>query len=104
MVEPDSELLLAGDQQVLIHCASGNDRTGFGSALILDVLGVPEDTIVDDYMLTNRYLPIDEEVDRIVGLEIGADDYVVKPYSVVELMARVRTFSSKRTPRPCSDW
>ena len=32
-----------------------------------------------------------EEVDRVRGLETGADDYVVKPYSVVELMARVRT-------------
>ncbi len=61
------QLLLTGDQQVLIHCASGKDRTGFGSALILDVLGVPEDDIVDDYMLTNRYLPIDEEVERLAG-------------------------------------
>ena len=32
-----------------------------------------------------------EEVDRVRGLETGADDYVVKPYSLVELMARVRT-------------
>ena len=32
-----------------------------------------------------------EEVDRVRGLETGADDYVVKPYSVTELMARVRT-------------
>ncbi|ATG46720.1 phosphate regulon transcriptional regulator PhoB [Celeribacter ethanolicus] len=32
-----------------------------------------------------------EEVDRVRGLETGADDYVVKPYSVIELMARVRT-------------
>jgi two-component system phosphate regulon response regulator PhoB len=31
-----------------------------------------------------------EEVDRVRGLETGADDYVVKPYSVTELMARVR--------------
>lgn len=31
-----------------------------------------------------------EEVDRIRGLETGADDYVVKPYSVLELMARAR--------------
>ena len=31
-----------------------------------------------------------KEVDRVRGLETGADDYVVKPYSVVELMARVR--------------
>ena len=32
-----------------------------------------------------------EEVDRVRGLETGADDYVVKPYSLVELIARVRT-------------
>ncbi|WP_083098587.1 phosphate regulon transcriptional regulator PhoB [Pseudophaeobacter leonis] len=32
-----------------------------------------------------------EEVDKVLGLETGADDYVVKPYSVIELMARVRT-------------
>ena len=32
----------------------------------------------------------DEEVDRVVGLEIGADDYVVKPFSPRELVARVR--------------
>src|SRR3989304_2570399 len=31
-----------------------------------------------------------EEVDRILGLELGADDYVVKPFSPRELMARVR--------------
>ena len=32
----------------------------------------------------------DSEVDRILGLEIGADDYVCKPYSVKELVARVK--------------
>lgn len=32
-----------------------------------------------------------EEVDRVRGLETGADDYVVKPYSLSELMARIRT-------------
>lgn len=41
-----------------------------------------------------------EEVDRVRGLETGADDYVVKPYSVVELMARVRT--QLRRVRPAS--
>jgi DNA-binding response OmpR family regulator len=37
-------------------------------------------------MLTAR----DDEVDRIVGLEIGADDYLTKPFSMRELMARVK--------------
>lgn len=59
------QLLLAGDQQMLIHCASGKDRTGFGAALILDVLGVSEEAIVEDYLLTNNYLPIDDEVERL---------------------------------------
>ena len=38
------QLLLTDDKPVLIHCASGKDRTGFGSALILDVLGVSAKT------------------------------------------------------------
>lgn len=41
-----------------------------------------------------------EEVDKVRGLETGADDYVVKPYSVSELMARVRT--QLRRVRPAS--
>jgi len=32
----------------------------------------------------------DEEIDRVVGLELGADDYVTKPFSVRELLARVK--------------
>jgi len=39
-----------------------------------------------------------EDVDRVRGLETGADDYVVKPYSVVELMARVRTQLRRTRP------
>lgn len=58
-------LLLSGDQQVLIHCASGKDRTGFGAALILDVLGVAEERIIDDYLLTNSYLSVDKEIERL---------------------------------------
>jgi protein-tyrosine phosphatase len=58
-------LLLLEDQQVLIHCASGKDRTGFGAALILDVLGVEQDRIVDDYLLTNKFLPHDEQIERL---------------------------------------
>lgn len=52
-------------------------------------------------MLTAR----DEEVDRVVGLELGADDYVVKPFSVRELLARVKTVlrRTQSTPEPASD-
>ncbi|WP_010631803.1 tyrosine-protein phosphatase [Sporolactobacillus vineae] len=38
------------------HCAGGRDRTGVGSMLILKTLGVSDETIVDDYLLSNRLL------------------------------------------------
>jgi phosphate regulon transcriptional regulator PhoB len=41
----------------------------------------------------------DEEVDRVVGLELGADDYVVKPFSVRELVARVKTVLRRSGPK-----
>jgi two-component system phosphate regulon response regulator PhoB len=47
----------------------------------------PETRAIPVIMLSAR----SEEVDKVRGLETGADDYVVKPYSVAELMARVRT-------------
>ncbi len=42
----------------------------------------------------------DEEIDRVVGLEIGADDYVVKPFGVRELMARVKSVLRRAQPKP----
>ena len=54
----------------------------------------PETRSVPVIMLSAR----SEEVDRVRGLETGADDYVVKPYSIVELMARVRTQLRRTRP------
>jgi two-component system phosphate regulon response regulator PhoB len=56
----------------------------------------PETRNVPIIMLSAR----SEEVDRVRGLETGADDYVVKPYSVIELMARVR--AQLRRARPAA--
>lgn len=58
-------LMLQQQHRVLVHCAAGKDRTGFAAALILDVLGVPEEAIIEDYLLTNRYFPVDEELQRL---------------------------------------
>jgi len=41
-----------------------------------------------------------DEADRIYGLELGADDYVVKPFSPRELVARVRSVMRRSTPKP----
>lgn len=47
----------------------------------------------------------DAEIDRVVGLEIGADDYVVKPFSPREVAARVRAILKRMAPRaPVDAW
>lgn len=56
----------------------------------------PETRNIPVIMLSAR----SEEVDKVRGLEIGADDYVIKPYSIVELMARLK--AHLRRVRPAS--
>jgi two-component system alkaline phosphatase synthesis response regulator PhoP len=50
-------------------------------------------------MLTARA----EEADRLIGLELGADDYVVKPFSPREVVARVRTVLRRASPKPTAE-
>lgn len=50
-------------------------------------------------MLTGR----DEIGDRVAGLDAGADDYVIKPFSIEELLARVRSHLRRQTDQP-SEW
>jgi two-component system, OmpR family, response regulator RegX3 len=79
-------------------------RTGDYDLLVLDVM-LPdvsgtevcrrlraEGSAVPILMLTAR----DAEVDRVVGLELGADDYVAKPFSRAELVSRVRAILRRR--------
>jgi two-component system phosphate regulon response regulator PhoB len=104
---------LEAEGYLVIHADNGED------AMMLVEEEMP-DVIVLDWMMphlsgievcrrlksksTTRGIPVimlsarSEDVDRVRGLETGADDYVVKPYSVIELMARVR--SQLRRVRP----
>ena len=73
---------------------------------ILDV-GLPDISGFDVCKRLRRFseLPVifltarSEEIDRVVGLEIGADDYVVKPFSPREVAARVRAILKRMAPR-----
>ena len=62
-----------------------------------------ERSVVPVLMLTAR----SEEADRVLGLEVGADDYLTKPFSSRELMARVRAMLRRvemmRAPEPAAD-
>lgn len=49
--------LLEGNAPLAFNCSAGKDRTGVSSALLLTALGVPRETVIQDYLLTNQYLP-----------------------------------------------
>jgi len=51
--------LLEDRAPLVIHCTAGKDRTGFACALVLHALGVPDDVIAEDYLLTNRFYRLD---------------------------------------------
>ena len=46
-------MLAAGEVPLVFNCSAGKDRTGVAAALILSALGVPEATIIEDYLLSN---------------------------------------------------
>ena len=52
------EQLLTGNVPLAFHCSAGRDRTGIAAALILTALGVPRETVIQDYLLTNRYFQL----------------------------------------------
>jgi len=67
--------LLEDRAPLVIHCTAGKDRTGFACALILHALGVPNEVIAEDYLLTNRFYRRDpgassdlpEDVRQVLG-------------------------------------
>ena len=72
------------------------DRTGADIVLLDLMLPEMSGTEVCRQLRSRSHVPIimvtarDSEIDKVVGLEIGADDYVTKPYSPRELVARIR--------------
>src|SRR5690349_17687084 len=96
-------LHLRDERYEVVHSADGNEglrllEQGNWDALILDLMlpGVDGLEICRRARAMARYTPIiitsarSSEVHRILGLELGADDYLAKPFSVLELVARVR--------------
>jgi DNA-binding response OmpR family regulator len=109
LVEDDAHIAnlltlhLRDEQLHVVHCADGNEglrqlQQGGWDALILDLMlpGVDGLTLCREARAMTRYTPIiiisarASEVHRILGLELGADDYLAKPFSVLELVARVK--------------
>ncbi len=118
------KILVVEDEDAIAEpLVEGLEREGFGVQRVatgLAALEAPEPDIVlldlrlpdlDGFEVCRRLrersrVPIivvsarGEEVDRVVGLELGADDYVVKPYGLRELVARIRAVLRRLEPAP----
>ena len=85
------------------------DRNGTDLMLLDLMLPGMQGTEVCREIRTRSAVPIimltakDSEVDIVVGLELGADDYVTKPYSSRELLARIRAVLRRRTEPETED-
>jgi DNA-binding response OmpR family regulator len=109
IIEDDADIAdmlgvhLRDEHYDIVHCARGDDglrrlEQEAWDALILDLMlpGVDGLEICRRVRAMPRYTPIiiisarSSETHRIVGLELGADDYLAKPFSVLELVARVK--------------
>ena len=115
--EADLALLLTYNLEAEGYSAESVER---GDEAELRLVEAPPDLVILDWMLpgvsgleicrrlrareATRTLPVimltarGEEVERVRGLSVGADDYVVKPFSVPELMARVRALLRRSRP------
>lgn len=96
------------------HCLLGGEvvprlRAGGVDLVVLDV-GLPDVTGFDVCRALRAFsdVPVifltarDSEIDRVLGLELGADDYMVKPFSPRELVARVRARLRRHAPAVAS--
>lgn len=84
------DILIAGEAPVVVNCSAGQDRTGIASALLLTALGVPRDTVFEDYLLSSDFRrPLVER--GSVDLEAAAETN-----AFAKMMLR---YSDDKTPR-----
>ncbi len=115
----DDEKLVALMQEYLSGHGFHVDSAGDGEAGLAAALAEPPELVILDLMLPgldglevcrrlrqSSSVPVlmltarGEDTDRIVGLELGADDYLAKPFNTRELLARIRAILRRARPEP----
>ena len=71
--------LLESNEPTVFHCVAGKDRTGLAAALFLRGLGISEDDVMRDYLLTNELLQVPDFSRHRVAPEVGAVLWRVRP-------------------------
>lgn len=61
------------DGALLMHCSAGKDRTGIASALVLTALGVPEETVMQDYLKSREFIKAIQQQSHSAKKEQGAE-------------------------------
>jgi len=91
-------LIAESDGPTAFHCTSGKDRVGMISAFTLDLLGVPDETIVEDYMLTQQtrqraldWIEENEPAFAAFLAEIPPERQFLRPETMVGFLDRVRS-------------
>jgi protein-tyrosine phosphatase len=90
-------LISRSEGAAVFHCTSGKDRTGVIAAMLLDLLGVPDETIAEDYVLTQASRKraavwIEENEPDFASFlaKIPADRRLIRPEAILGFLARVR--------------
>jgi protein-tyrosine phosphatase len=78
-----------GHIPMIVHCAAGKDRTGIAVAVLLRSLDVPEDTAIEDYLLTNQTGDFEAFVRSRHDAQLGVADHHAPLLSMPEEMRRV---------------
>lgn len=97
----DALLQMPETDALLFHCTAGKDRTGIGAALFLHALGVSDETVMEDYLITNEYRK-DENEKMVKGMvqmgvkeQVAKDIAAVKPeYLIATVKAIIRDYGS----------
>ena len=78
--------LLAGHAPLAFNCSAGKDRTGIAAALLLTALGVPRETVIGDYMLTNQTL---DPAKLMAGRAMANSPFAALPPEAVRMLVGV---------------